>query len=82
MDAYLMLVTWPDGTECQLFPKPGHSPLAMSEPQGRTAFEIARAHLLDFAAEGGLAPNNDSLVGTTIRLVKFERGPVMAEFTL
>lgn len=76
MKAYLCLVTWPDGTEGLLFPRPGNVPVANTEEQGLNDFGIAKKHLLEW---GITRPGLD---GTVVRLIEFERGKILQEFAL
>jgi hypothetical protein len=76
MNVYLVLITWPNGTEGLLFPLPGNVAVADTPEQGERDFEKAKHDLLEYAKAGR------SLKGTTIRLLEFERGPTLKEFTL
>lgn len=78
-DAYLCLVTWPNGTEGLLFPRPGNVPLAATLEMGEKDFETACVHLHAYIAN---APPvlREKVLGATIRLVKFERKEVLKEF--
>src|SRR5438105_5039821 len=49
-EAYLVLITWPDGKEGLLFPKPGNVPLNCMRQDGIEDFEIAVQHLKHMAA--------------------------------
>ncbi len=77
MNAYLVLVTWPDKSEGLLFPRPGHVPIADSMEMGQTDFDTARKHLHVFAAQ-----NPKRFIGATIRLVEFQRGTTLLEYEL
>lgn len=66
-EAYFCLVTWPDGTEGLLFPRPGNVPINTTLEAGLKDFEIAREHLERFV------PKNPKLAGTKVNLVKFQR---------
>jgi hypothetical protein len=70
-EAYFCLVTWPDGTEGLLFPRPGNVPINTTLEEGLKDFETAREHLDRFI------PKTPKLAGTTMRLVKFERVEVV-----
>ena len=63
-EAYLCLVTWPDGVEGLLFPRPGNVPIASTLIQGMADFTIARKHLDEFTLK---KPN---FKGTSVRLVR------------
>jgi hypothetical protein len=78
MKAYLVLITWPDGTEGLLFPRPGNVPVADTEEKGVHDFHLAAQHLREY----GLAFPWSEKVGCTIRLVEFERGPTLREFKM
>ena len=81
MKAYLCLITWADGREGLLFPRPGNVPVADTEEQGRADFDIARRHLLHYFEHiDEVAFPLDKPV--TIRLVEFERGPELASVTI
>jgi len=90
MTAYLVIVTWPDGTEGLLFPRPGNVPLADTEWKGMLDFEKAKKDLLDYYEfEKDHHPERQrpepwfrTVKGATIRLVKFERLETVEEFTL
>jgi hypothetical protein len=76
MDAFLILVTWPDGREGLLFPRPGNVAVAATVEAGEQDFEIARRHLNEYAKRvRGLGT-------TTIRLIRFERHETLKEFNL
>jgi hypothetical protein len=77
MKAYLVLITWPDGTEGLLFPRPGNVAIADTEAAGHKDFEKAKNDLIAFAPH-----SKKSLAGTAVRLVEFERGPELSSFTL
>jgi len=79
MKAYLVLVTWPDGTEGLLFPRPGNVPIATTEEQGLQDLGKAHRDLMEFLAAPGSEPNWTGPV--TLRLVVFERGETLAEVT-
>lgn len=70
-EAYFCLVTWPDGTEGLLFPRPGNVPINTTIEEGLKDFETAREHLDRFV------PKTPKLAGTTMSLVKFERVEVV-----
>lgn len=74
MNAYLVLVTWPDGRVGLLFPRPGNVAVADTVAQGEAAFLTAKQDLLDCAR---LTPE---LAGTTIRLIRFARMETLREF--
>jgi hypothetical protein len=85
--AYLVLITWPNGKEGLLFPRPGNVAVAATPEQGESDFKKAHHDLLEYAEQaGGVGPSLrnrfTSLKGTTIRLIEFERGPVLKEFKL
>jgi hypothetical protein len=73
-DAYFCLVTWPNGTEGLLFPRPGNVPINTTLEDGTNDFEIAKKHLAEHVF------SNPKFEGTKIRLVKFARLEVVKEF--
>ena len=77
--AYLVLVTWPDGTEGLLFPRPGNVPIADTEDKGVKDFEIAVEHLTDYTGRLGRAKPKQSLAGTALRLIQFRRIAIIKE---
>jgi len=82
MKAYLCLITWPDGTEGLLFPRPGNVPIADSFEKGEQDFIKARQDLIDYARTRSTHKQAESIYGTTIRLVEFERKTVLMECTI
>jgi len=74
--AYLCIVTWPNGTEGLLFPRPGNVAIADTEEQGRTDFAIAVQHLKQYQED---PDRSRPLIGLKLRLVKFQRLEVIAE---
>lgn len=72
-EAYFCLVTWPDGREGLLFPRPGNVPINTTLEDGLKDFEIASKHLDEYI------PTHSSFAGTTVRLVKFLRQEVVKE---
>jgi hypothetical protein len=80
--AYLVLITWPDGKEGLLFPRPGNVPVAATVEAGKADFAIALNHLDAYGESRGNAPGGASLKGTVIRLVEFQRGAVLSECTI
>ena len=76
MTAYLCLVTWPDGTEGLLFPRPGNVPIAQTPAQGLKDYDTACEHLREFAK---LRPE---LKDAKVRLVLFQSVGLIAEFSL
>ena len=77
MKAYLVLITWPDGTEGLLFPRPGNVQIAATESQGDKDFKKAKADLIEYAPH-----SKKSLAGSVVRLIEFERGAELRRFTL
>jgi hypothetical protein len=75
--AYLVLVTWPNGTESLLFPRPGNVPVAATPEQGQTDFETAKKHLLEYDKQSSHKMN-----GTKIRLILFDRRAILNEFSI
>lgn len=86
-EAFLVLVTWPDGTEGLLFPRPGNVPIADTVEKGLEDFNTARQHLDEYitqvkeAIAAGVAvdPKSREMMRSTLRLIKFERGEVLHE---
>ena len=78
--AFLVLVTWPNGTEGLLFPRPGNVPLATSQERGFKDFRKAKKDLVECVEEGSTLESGETLEGTSIRLVMLERGAVLSEF--
>ena len=74
-EAYLVLVTWPNGTEGLLFPRPGNVPIAVTPEMGEEDMKTAIADLL-----GYMSAEHKIEGAITIRLIKFQRGPVLKEF--
>jgi hypothetical protein len=77
---YLVLVTWLEGNEGLIFPRPGNVPVAVTKEQGLKDFEKAKRDLVDCMVDGDVRENGESMAGTTIRLVELERGAVLQEF--
>ena len=77
MKAYLVLVTWANGTEGLLFPRPGNVPVASTLQEGNKDFQTAKEHLTHFLEQQEEldAPMRKPI---TIRLVEFERGQCLA----
>ncbi len=73
-EAYFCLVTWPDGSEGLLFPRPGNVPVNKTLEDGSKDFDIAAKHLSEHVAR------HPEFVGTTVRLVKFARLEAVKEF--
>jgi hypothetical protein len=73
------LVTWPNGTEGLLFPRPGNVPVADTLEKGQKDFDKAKRDLLEYAAHVDASVKTK---GTAIRLIQFQRGPVLQEFVL
>lgn len=73
-DAYLCLVTWPDGKEGLLFPKPGNVPINTTLEEGRRDFETVLRDLEQFVAF------NPKFAGTKVKLVRFQRMEIVKEF--
>ncbi len=61
---YLNLVTWPDGTEGLLFPRPGNVPLSTTPEAGESDFNIARTHLMTYVLR------HPEFKGTSVSLVE------------
>jgi hypothetical protein len=78
--AYLVLITWPDGTEGLLFPWPGNVPLASTLDQGNCGFEKAKHDLQDYVE--GIRQTGRDTEGAIIRLFRFTRGEMLREFTV
>lgn len=51
MNAYLCLVTWPNGVEGLLFPRPGNVPVASTPEDGQKDFDTAKKDLGEYAAD-------------------------------
>lgn len=77
--AYLCIVTWPDGTEGLLFPRPGHVPLSDTEARGQADFALAKQHLKVFGQVAEDHGEGWKLKGLSVRLVKFQTLEVLAE---
>lgn len=73
-EAYFCLVTWPNGTEGLLFPRPGNVPINTTLEDGAKDYEIAVADLKAWI--GG----NPQFQGTKVKLVRFQRMEVVKEF--
>ncbi len=73
-EAYFCLVTWPDGKEGLLFPRPGNVPICKTKAEGETDFRTAVKDLDQFVAF------NPKFAGTKINLVRFERKEVVLAF--
>jgi hypothetical protein len=73
-DVYICLVTWPDGTEGMLFPRPGNVPINTTLEDGIKDFDIAVSHLKEWA-EG-----KPQFANTKVSLVKFDRLEVVKMF--
>lgn len=72
-DAFLVIVTWPDGTEGLLFPRPGNVPIADTLEQGHLDFETARQHLREFSKSVAGHPELEHKAqGATVRLIHFQ----------
>jgi len=85
--AFFVLITWPNGTEGLLFPRPGNVPVADTQDKGMMDFGTAKEHLEQYQeltrSKRPFSPSNaEDLKGTVIRLIKFERQEVVHEFTL
>ncbi len=78
MKAYLVLVTWADGTEGLLFPRPGNVPVANTPELGRADFATAKEHLVEYV----MSHIADAKTPITIRLIEFERGAELAQFSI
>lgn len=72
-NAYLCLVTWPDGTVGLLFPRPGNVPLDTTEQQGRQNFAIACTHLKQHGEMMKEHGDGWKVDGIKIDLVAFHR---------
>jgi hypothetical protein len=75
-DAYFCLITWPNGTEGLLFPRPGNVPVCTTREKGLSDYATALEHLHKLAKMNPVLAN-----GVTIRLVQFERKDAIMEFT-
>ena len=73
-NAYLVLVTWPDGSEGLLFPRPGNVPINTTEEQGLQDYAIAVDHLNEFIRE------RKEFANCKVRLVRFTRHEVVKEY--
>lgn len=73
--AYLVLVTWPDGTEGLLFPRPGNVPINTTVEQGMQDYAIAVDHLNEW-----LESNPSFKEKTKVRLVRFTRHEAIKEY--
>lgn len=83
MTAYLVLVTWPDGSEGLLFPRPGNVQMAITPFEGEQEFETAKQHMKEYWKKLQDVPaQRVKIEGATIRLVEFERGATLQEFKL
>ncbi len=76
MTAYLVLITWPDGTEGLLFPRPGNVQIATTLEMGQNDFETAKTHLREYwDAMAGNPDMQAKVQGAMIRLVKCRVDP-------
>jgi hypothetical protein len=75
-NAYLVLITWSDGTEGLLFPRPGNVPICTTEEQGLKDFETAVEHLKQIASTS----SNPRFRDAKVRLVRFTRQEVVQSF--
>lgn len=73
-EAYFCLVTWPDGTEGLLFPRPGNVPINKTKEDGIKDFNTAVRDFDQFVAL------NPKFASTKIRLIRFVRMEVVQEF--
>jgi hypothetical protein len=73
-EAYFCLVTWPDGKEGLLFPRPGNVPVCKTKEEGMADFNTAVKDLEQFVAF------NPKFASTKINLVRFERKEVVQAF--
>ncbi len=73
-DAYFALVTWPDGKEGLLFPRPGNVPINTTLEDGTKDFNKAVADLKAWVS------GNPQFQGTKVKLVRFQRMEVVKEF--
>lgn len=73
-DAYFALVTWPNGTEGLLFPRPGNVPINTTLEDGTKDFDKAVADLKAWVS------GNPQFKGTKVKLVRFQRMEVVKEF--
>lgn len=80
--AFLVLVTWPDGREGLLFPRPGHVPIATTKEQGEEDFKTAVNHMEEYIFM--LHPMAEELMancrGATLRLVEFQRSRTLKAY--
>lgn len=81
MKAYLVIITWPNGVEGLLFPRPGNVAIADTEEKGKADFEKAKQDLLEYDA-AARARGKPPMTGTKVSLVCFEQaGPVIKAYT-
>ena len=79
MNAYLVIVTWPNGTEGLLFPRPGNVPIASTLKQGMADYEKAKHDLEVFVSQ--LADDGpDQVEKIQIRLVQFKEEAVICSY--
>jgi hypothetical protein len=72
-DAYFCLVTWPDGREGLLFPRPGNVPVNTTLEDGLADYNKAVGDLKEHVER------HPSFNGTKVKLVKFQRLEVVKE---
>jgi hypothetical protein len=73
-EAYFCLVTWPDGKEGLLFPRPGNVPINTTIEDGTKDFDKAVADLKAWIS------GNPQFKDTKVSLVKFQRLEVVKQF--
>lgn len=78
-NVYLCIVTWPDGREGLLFPRPGNVEIADTEARGQADFGIAKQHLKAYAQMAADHGEDWKLQGLSVRLVKFQTLETLAE---
>lgn len=73
-EAYLVLITWPDGTTGLLFPRPGNVPLNTTKEDGLKDFATTVDHLNEFIRE------REEFASTLVQLVRFIQQEVVKEY--
>jgi hypothetical protein len=73
-EAYFCLVTWKDGKEGLLFPRPGNVPINKTIEDGMKDFDKAVADLKVWIS------GNPHFAGTKVTLVKFARLEAVKQF--
>jgi hypothetical protein len=88
-DQFLCIITWPDGTEGLLFPRPGNVPIADTQELGESDFETACQHLKEYYIPNPPTPlweeyrdNQPKLGAIKITLKQFKHKADIKEFLL